>query len=257
MRSTGAEVRHVSLAQGRDMAFDPERLAQAITPRTRAILLNFPHNPSGRILTQAHVDALAEVLAPHRVWLIADEVYGDLCYDGPYIPLGAHPALSARTVSVRSFSKTHAMSGWRIGWAVAPRELIGHMDTLSNCIHYGTPQFIQDAAAFAIEADLPEVETMKAAYRERRDFVVERIAKIPRLSCIRPDSGIFCMIDVTETGLDDKDFCWRLVEAEGVSLLPAGAFGPSGAGYARLSYTHPIERLSQAFDRIERFVAGL
>ncbi len=257
VRATGADVVHVSLAIERDFGLDLARLEAAITERTRAILLNFPHNPTGRILSEQQVDDLARLLKPHKIWVVADEVYGNLCYDGAYNPLARHPDLADRTVSIRSLSKSHAMSGWRLGWATAPLELAEHMQTLTNCIQYGLPQFIQDAATFALENDLPEVAEMREAYRERRDFVVDRISRIPRLSCIRPDSGIFCMIDVTATGLNDQEFCWQLVEAEAVSLLPAGAFGPSGEGYARLSYTLPIARLSEALDRLERFVVSL
>jgi arginine:pyruvate transaminase len=257
VRSSGAEVVHVSLALDHDFGLDVRRLEAGISERTRAVLLNFPHNPTGRVLPYQTIDALARLLHDRDIWLISDEVYYNLCFDDEFHSPASHPALAERTVVVRSLSKSHAMSGWRIGWAVAPGELAGHMETLSNCVLYGSPQFVQDAAALALDATLPEVDTMKAAYKERRDFVVERIAAIRGLSCVRPDAGIFCMIDVRETGMSDRDFAWRLVEAEAVSLLPAQAFGPSGEGYVRLSYTEPLEILGEALDRIARFVDSL
>jgi arginine:pyruvate transaminase len=257
VRSTGATVTHVSLALDHDFGLEVARLEAALTPRTRAILLNFPHNPTGRMLSSEQIEALARLLRERDIWLISDEVYYSLCFDHPFVSPGSHPELASRTVVVRSLSKSHAMSGWRLGWAVAPGELAGHMDTLSNCILYGTTQFIQDAAVVALTQDLRETGDMKAAYKERRDFVVERVDRIPQLSCVRPDAGIFCMIDVRETGLSDEEFAWRLVEEEAVSLLPANAFGPSGEGYVRLSYIQPIERLGQALERVEALVRRL
>ena len=257
VRATGADIVHVSLARGRDFGFDPARLEAALTARTRAVVLNFPHNPTGRTLAPQDIDALARMLEGRDVWLLSDEVYYSLCYDGPFVSPAAHPSLADRTVVLRSLSKSHAMSGWRIGWAVAPGALAGHMEVLSTCVLYGLPHFIQDAAVFALEAELDEVEAMKAAYRVRRDFVVERIAGLPGLACIRPEAGIFCMIDVTGTGLGDQDFAARLLEAEAVSLLPAGSFGPSGEGFVRLSLTAPRARLAEALDRVERFLKAL
>ena len=257
VRSSGAEVVHLSLAQDHDFGLDVARLEATISERTRAILLNFPHNPTGRVLPLSTIEDLARLLSDRDIWLVSDEVYYNLCFDDEFHSPASHPALAERTVVVRSLSKSHAMSGWRIGWAVAPGDLGGHMETLSNCVLYGSPQFVQDAAVFALENDMPEVEAMRSAYKERRDFVVERITAIPRLACVRPDAGIFCMIDVRGTGLDDTEFAWRLVEAEAVTLLPAGAFGPSGNGYVRLSYTEPLARLAEALDRVERFVRSL
>ena len=257
VRSSGAEVVHVSLTLDHDFGLDVERLEAGISERTRAVLLNFPHNPTGRILPPHTIEALGRLLHDRDIWLISDEVYYNLCFDDDFHSPASHSSLAEQTVVVRSLSKSYAMSGWRIGWAVAPGELAGHMETLSNCVLYGSPQFIQDAAAFALGTEIPEVENMKAAYKERRDFVVERVTAIPGLSCVRPDAGIFCMIDVRETGLSDREFAWRLVEAETVSLLPAQAFGPSGEGYVRLSYTEPVSRLDEALNRVERFVGSL
>jgi arginine:pyruvate transaminase len=257
VRSTGAEVAHVSLALDHDFGLDISRLEAALTPRTRAILLNFPHNPTGRMLTGEQIEALAHLLHQRDIWLISDEVYYSLCFDHPFISPGSFPDLASRTVVVRSLSKSHAMSGWRLGWAVAPGELAGHMEILSNCILYGTPQFIQDAAIAALTGEIQETADMKAAYKARRDFVVDRISRINQLGCVRPDAGIFCMIDVRDTGLSDEEFAWRLVEEEAVSLLPANAFGPSGEGYVRLSYTLPLDRLEEAMGRIETFVRRL
>jgi arginine:pyruvate transaminase len=132
VRSTGATVTHVSLALDHDFGLEVARLEAALTPRTRAILLNFPHNPTGRMLSSEQIEALARLLRERDIWLISDEVYYSLCFDHPFVSPGSHPELASRTVVVRSLSKSHAMSGWRLGWAVAPGELAGHMDTLSN-----------------------------------------------------------------------------------------------------------------------------
>ena len=163
--------------------------------------------------------------------------------------------MAERTVVVDSMSKAFAMTVWRLGWIIAPGELAFHLGNLAQCMLYGTPPFIQDAAAFALEREFDEIDAMKAAFRARRDLVVERIDAAAPLRAVRPEGSMFVLIDVRDSGLSSMDFAHRLLEAESVCLLPCDGFGPSGEGYLRLSLSS--DRLAEACDRTAHFARGL
>jgi arginine:pyruvate transaminase len=255
--ASGARMVQVPLRAERGFHLDPADIAAAITPRSRAVLINFPHNPTGAVITRDELDGVAELCRKHDLWLVSDEVYGTLAYDGPHLSPVMLPGMAERTVVIDSLSKSHAMTGWRVGWAVAPGDLARHLENLSLCMLYGCPPFIQDAAAAALSREWPEIGEMRRIFRARRDRMVARINAIPRLGCVRPEGGMFMMVDVRSSGLSSIEFSKRLVEAEGVAMLAGDGFGPSAEGYLRMSLTVPDARLDEACDRLERFARGL
>lgn len=230
----------------------PEDVAARITPRTRALALNSPHNPSGASLSRSTWEALAELCIAHDLWLISDEVYSELLFEGEHISPASLPGMAQRTATLNSLSKSHAMTGWRVGWVVAPQALAGHLENLALCMLYGSPDFIQDAAVVALEADLPELEAMRQAYRQRRDLVCESLSACPGLRALRPDGGMFVMVDIRETGLSAQAFADRLLDRHGVSVLAGEAFGPSAAGHIRLGLVLGAAQLRDACQRIAR-----
>lgn len=235
----------------------PEDVAARITPRTRALALNSPHNPSGASLPRATWEALAELCIAHDLWLISDEVYSELLFDGEHVSPGSLPGMAERTATLNSLSKSHAMTGWRVGWVVAPSSLTAHLENLALCMLYGSPDFIQDAAVVALEAQLPELEAMREAYRQRRDLVCETFAGCPGLRALKPDGGMFVMVDIRETGLSAQEFSNCLLDRHGVSVLAGEAFGPSAAGHIRLGLVLGIAQLQDACQRIARCAAEL
>ncbi|UVJ45769.1 aminotransferase class I/II-fold pyridoxal phosphate-dependent enzyme [Pseudomonas sp. LS1212] len=235
----------------------PEDVAARITPRTRALALNSPHNPSGASLPRATWEALAELCIAHDLWLISDEVYSELLFDGEHVSPGSLPGMAERTATLNSLSKSHAMTGWRVGWVVAPSALTAHLENLALCMLYGSPDFIQDAAVVALEAQLPELESMREAYRQRRDLVCETFAGCLGLRALKPDGGMFVMVDIRETGLSAQEFSNRLLDRHGVSVLAGEAFGPSAAGHIRLGLVLGIAQLQDACQRIARCAAEL
>jgi arginine:pyruvate transaminase len=256
--ATGADLVGLPLKQdGDDFSLDVAGLEAAITPRTRVVLVNFPHNPSGALLSRNDWDELCRIALAHDLWLISDEVYADICYEGEFISPLARQDMAAHCLVARSLSKSHAMSGWRVGWLLAPEDLVFHMQNLLNSMLFGNPHFIQKAAVAALTAQIPEVAEMKAAYRRRRDLLVRGLAPATGLHFIPPASGLFCLLDVSATGLDDMEFANRLLEEQGVSVLPCGSFGRQLAGYVRLSLCQAEERLADACRRIVRFAASL
>ena len=247
----------VPLAAPQGFRFDPDALGRAVTPRTRAILLNTPHNPTGLVAAREELEAIAAIAKRHDLWVLSDEVYASLTYDAEHIAIASLPGMTERTVTINSLSKSHAMQGWRLGWAVGPRPLARHLTHLIVSMVFGTPPFTQDAALFALTHDLAEVEAMERAYRARRDLVCARINDCPGLSCQWPQGGMYAMVDVRGIGLCDNDFAWGLLDTERVSVLPTETFGASAAGYVRVSLTAPEAVLEEACDRIERYARSL
>ena len=226
------------------------RLAAAVTPRTRAILMADPNNPTGVVMTESELAAIAAVARRHDLWVVADEVYASLVFEGQHRSIRALPGMADRTVAIGSLSKSHAMTGWRFGWVTGPRDLVAHMDRLALNMLYGLPGFIQDAALTAIDAYDATSALMRERYRARVDAVAEGLAGAPGIVLLRPASGMFALLDVRGTGLTSTDFAWGLFRSTGVSLVDAAAFGPSTAGFVRLALAAEDARLAEACRRI-------
>ncbi len=255
--ASGATPRRVPLDAATGFRIDRAALEAAVSERTRAILLNSPHNPTGAVASPAELEAVAALCRERGLWLISDEVYADLCYDGDFQSPACLPGMRERTVVVRSLSKSHAMSGWRVGWVVAPKALCDHMVGLIYHALYGGAAFTQRGALAALTEPIPEVAAMKQAYRERRDFLCAAIERIEGLHCIKPESGIFCLMDVGGLGLPTKLFAERLLECEGVSVLPGDAFDPAIGQMVRVSLCQPRPLLEEAVKRIKRFASAV
>ncbi|MCY1280665.1 Arginine--pyruvate transaminase AruH [compost metagenome] len=253
----GAKVVPVPVRSEHGFRIQPEDVAAAITPRTRALALNSPHNPSGASLPRSTWNALAELCIAHDLWMISDEVYSELLFEGEHVSPASLPGMAERTATINSLSKSHAMTGWRVGWVVGSQELAGHLENLALCMLYGSPDFVQDAACVALEARLPELDAMREAYRQRRDLVCATLEGCPGLRALKPDGGMFVMVDIRETGLSAQDFADRLLDGYGVSVLAGEAFGPSAAGHIRLGLVLGSEPLQEACRRIARCAAEL
>ncbi len=255
--ASGAALVSIPLLPGQGFRLDLEALAAAVTPRTRAILINSPHNPTGSAMSRSEVEAIAAIAQKHDLWLISDEVYAALCFEGEHISPASLPGMAERTVVVSSLSKSHAMTGWRVGWAIGPLELARNLHNLFLCMLYGSPGFIQAAAVVAIREASSEVAIMRETYRRRRDLVAPWLDRLPGLSCRLPAGGMFCMADCRESGLSSKEFALRLLEEENVAVLPGDGFGRQTEGFLRLSLGLPDEVLAEACRRIEAFCARL
>lgn len=253
----GASVVPVAVRPENGFRVEPADVAALITPKTRVILLNSPNNPSGASLSLKSWKALAALCVRHDLWLISDEVYSDLLYEGEHTSPASLPGMAERTATINSLSKSHAMTGWRVGWMIGPKPLAEHLMHLSLCMLFGLPDFVQNAAQVALDKDLPEVALMREEYRQRRDLVCARLSGCPGIRPIKPDGGMFVMVDVRQTGLGAQDFAERLLEVYGVSVLAGEAFGPSAAGHIRIGLVVDQVRLADACQRIASFAADL
>ncbi len=252
--AAGATMALVPLRAEAGFHIDPRDVAAAITGRTRGMLLNFPHNPTGALLSEDEARGIADLCRQHDLWLVSDEVYSNVVFEGRHASPCALPGMAERSVIVNSVSKSHAMTGWRLGWTVAPAELTRHIGNLSQCMLYGNPSFTQAALAQWLGRDLPELGEMKETYRRRRDLVHQRLAGVPGLRVHKPEAGMFVMIDVRGTGLGAEDFAWRLLEKQGVAVLAADTFGPSATGHVRITFAVAEAKLAEACNRIAEFV---
>ena len=255
--AAGATMVTVPQPRALGLRLDTAALAASVTPRTRAILFANPCNPTGLIADTDELAAIADLARRHDLWVIVDEVYAALAFDHPHVSIAALPGMADRTVTINSLSKSHAMTGWRAGWAVGPRALIEHMGRLAMCMLYGLPGFVMEAALTAVRDYDRTAAAMCAIYQRRRDLVLDRLSRVEGIACLPPEAGMFMLVDVSASGLAAGDFAWALYDATGVAVLDAGAFGPSTEGMVRLSFAAEDAQLEEACRRIGRFVAGL
>ena len=257
IQAPGARLVPVVLDAENGFRLDREVLEAAITDKTRAIFYASPSNPTGISLNQQELAFIAELARQHDLWTVADEVYTDFVFDGEMHHIASQPAMYEHVVTLGSMSKSYAMSGWRLGWAIAPTEMVENMEKLALCMLYGLPGFIQQASEHALRHCEDEVQRMREIYRRRRDMLYEVFSTMPGLKPLLPDAGMFMMVNVLGTGLSSHEFASELYHATGVSVLDATAFGASAAGYVRVSCTVSDEQLAEACQRIGKFVESL
>jgi len=257
VQAPGATLVPVVLDAGNGFRLRREALEAAVSERTRAIFYASPSNPTGIALNDEELGYIAEVAQRHDLWVVADEVYGDFVFDGKFRPAASQPGLADRLITIGSLSKSYAMSGWRVGWAIAPPAMIENMDKLALCMLYGLPGFIQQAACYALENCRADLERMRDVYRRRLHTLHAAFSAMPGLDPLMPEAGMFMLVDVRGSGLDVPEFAQRLYDATGVSVLDATAFGQSAAGHVRVSATVADADLEVAIGRIRSFVEDL
>lgn len=254
--AAGAIMRQVPLRAERSFRLDARDVAGAITPHTRGLLLNFPHNPTGALLGTEEAAGMAELCQRHDLVVISDEVYASLTFGGaPHRSLASVPGMRDRTAVVSSLSKSHAMTGWRCGWTVTPEALTGHLRSIARCMYFGMPPFIQDAGAVALREMGGAMEGLRDAYERRARLVIERLKDVPGMSCRMPEAGMYVFADVRGTGLTGTRFALELLDGVGVAVTPGEGFGPSGAGHVRMTLGVDDMRLAEACERIASFTA--
>ncbi|RSX52335.1 pyridoxal phosphate-dependent aminotransferase [Bifidobacterium callimiconis] len=231
----------------------------AITPRTKVLLLNSPSNPTGAIIDPDELAAIAEVAVKHDLWVISDEVYRAFVYDDDVrcLSIASMPDMGEWTIVVDSFSKTFAMTGWRIGCAFGPKSIIDQMTIMQENVVSCVPGALQTGAAAALENGSDILPTMKTAYRANRDMVVSAIADMPLVSCNVPDGAFYVLVDVSATGMDDHEFAVRLLHEGKVVVTPASGFGSRGRGFVRMSYVGTAQATAEGLRRMRVWLESL
>lgn len=231
----------------------PDDVEAAITPRTRAILLGFPNNPTGAVLEREDVEGIARLAAEHDLLVYADEIYDRLVYGTEHQSILSQPDMKERTIYLAGFSKSYAMTGWRVGYACAPAEIIEQMMKIHQYTVMCVPTAAQYAALEALKTGEPEVQRMVGEYDKRRQYMWRRFNAMG-LHCFEPRGAFYSFPNISATGLSDDEFCEQLLKQERVVVVPGNAFGERGRGHIRACYASSMEQIVDACDRIERFV---
>lgn len=233
-----------------------EELEAAITPRTKILVLPFPNNPTGSIMTREDLEPIAEVVKEHDLFVISDEIYSELSYQGEHVSIAEFPGLRERTIMINGFSKGFAMTGWRLGYVCGPAEIIEQMIKIHQFAIMCAPTNSQYAAIEGLRNCQPEVDEMREAYNQRRRFLMHEFRRIG-LKCFEPYGAFYVFPDVSEFGMTSEEFATRFLEEERVAVVPGTAFGASGEGFIRISYAYSLEDLKVALGRLERFIERL
>jgi len=251
-RGLGATAVPFGLEEKNKFQPDVEEIARKVTPRTSAIIFNSPNNPTGTVFSQAALVKLAALAARHNLWMISDEVYARIVFSGEYKSIWSLPGMAERTVIIDGFSKSFAMTGWRLGYAVAPVEVIDAMDLLVLNTFTCAAEFTQVAAIEALRDSTNAVEAMVAEYRQRRDQFVAGLNKIHGFRCQAPDGAFYAWVNIENTGLSAEEVQKLLLEEAGVAGIAGAAFGPGGKKYLRFSLVSARNLLEEALERIQR-----
>jgi aspartate aminotransferase len=244
----------VPLPRERGFELDPERVVERIGEDTAAVVLSTPSNPTGQVFDPDAVHAVVDAAAENEAFVIADQVYSRLTYEGSQRAIAAYTDHPDRVLTVDSFSKTYAMTGWRVGWLAGPADVIDAATAIRESTTACTSTPAQHAGLAALTGPQDPIREMYEAFRERRDYVVERVGAIPGISAPCPEGAFYAFLDVRSLEGTSMEIAKRLLEEYGVVVAPGGGFGEAGEGHLRLSFANSLERLETGFDRIEAMV---
>ena len=257
IRFSGATPVPMRLHEGRGFSFDAEEVLSLITPRTRLIILNSPANPTGGVVPKAEMDRLVAGLARHPdVAILSDEIYGEMVYGGAHASLTAYPELEDRLILLDGWSKTYAMTGWRLGYGVWPAALFPHAERLAINAHSCVNAAAQHAGIAALTGPREPSERMVAAFAQRREYIVPALAALPGFRCATPGGAFYAFPNIEGTGFDSRTLQSRLLDEAGVATISGTSFGAMGAGHLRFSYAAGMEALQEAVSRIGAWLAA-
>lgn len=253
----GAKPVPMALEEEREFRFDVSKLRDKISPRTKLIVLNSPHNPTGGVLTREDLEVIAELAEEHDLVVLSDEIYERILYEGEHISFLSLPGVQARTILLNGFSKTYAMTGWRLGYGVMPEELAAHITRLMTNSNSCTATFTQWAGVEALTGPQDASHRMVEEFQRRRDVIVPGLNSIKGIRCNNPKGAFYVFPNVEGTGMNERDFADYLMEEAGVAVLAGTSFGEYGKGFIRMSYANSVENIKKALRNIEAAVDRL
>lgn len=252
----GANVVHIDTKLENKFKITPEELKAAITPKTKMLILPFPNNPTGAILTKEELEEIAKILRGTNICVLSDEIYAELTYGKKHTSIASIEGMRERTVIASGFSKAYAMTGWRLGYICAPKEIAVQILKLHQFAIMCAPTMSQFAAIEALKNGDEDIEMMRAEYNRRRVFILEGLRKIG-IECFEPEGAFYIYPNIAPFGLSSEEFCERLLYEQRCAIVPGTAFGESGEGFARISYAYSVKHLAEALTKIEAFVKSL
>lgn len=239
-----------------DFKLTPEALKAAITPKTKLLILPFPNNPTGAILSREELVQIAEVIRGTNIMVLSDEIYAELSYGFKHTPIASIDGMWERTITVSGFSKSYAMTGWRLGYLCAPHELVEQMHKIHQYAIMCAPTTSQLAAIEALKHGDADIEMMRDEYNRRRKYIIDGLRKIG-ISCFEAKGAFYVFPHIGEFGLTSDEFCQRLLDEKSVAIVPGNAFGNCGEGYARISYAYSVDHITKALEKMGEFVSEL
>lgn len=243
----------IPLREENEFSFDPEYVKEKITKKTKMIVLNSPENPTGGIIPREDLKVLADCLENRDdVFVLSDEIYSKIVYEGKSESISQFPGMKEKTIILDGFSKTYAMTGWRLGYGVMRKDLAGKMAQLMTNSNSCTNAFVQLAGVEALKGPQTELEKMVAEFRKRREVIVDGLNKIVGITCTKPHGAFYAFPNITGTGMNSRKLGDQLLQNAGVAVLPGISFGEYGEGYLRLSFANSIENIKKALGRIEK-----
>ena len=243
----------IPLQEKNEFKLTAEELEAAITPKTKVLVMPFPNNPTGSIMTKEDLEPIVELVKKHDLFVISDEIYSELSYNGEHVSIAAFEGMKERTILINGFSKGFAMTGWRLGYACGPKEIIEQMVKIHQFAIMCAPTNSQYAAVEALRHCDDEVQEMREAYNQRRRFLMNEFKRL-HIQCFEPFGAFYVFPCIKEFGMTSEEFAMRFLEEEKVAVVPGTAFGDCGEGFLRISYAYSIEELKVAFERLERFI---
>ena len=246
----------INLKEENEFRLTKAELEAAITPKTKVLVLPFPNNPTGAILEEKELKDIAEVCIKHDLIVVSDEIYSALTYKGKHVSIASMPGMKERTIMINGFSKAFSMTGWRLGYACGPKEILEQMTKIHQFCIMCAPTNSQYAAIEALRNGEGDVERMKESYDERRKFLLHEFKEMG-IDCFEPYGAFYVFPNIKKFGLSSDEFATKLLETEHVVVVPGTAFGDCGEGFLRISYAYSIESLKKALDRIKKFIATL
>ena len=255
-RFVGGKPVPMPLREERRFRFDPDEFRSLVTDRTRLIIINSPHNPTGSVLTRADLEVVADVARERNIVVLSDEIYSRILYTGRHESIATLDAMLDRTIILDGWSKTWAMTGWRLGFGVFPAELVPHVERLISNSVSCTASFAQQAAIAALDGPQESVTRMLDEFTARRSAIVSGLNALPGVRCLEPDGAFYAFPNITETGYTSRDLADRLLQEAGVACLSGTAFGEYGEGFIRFSYANNLANIHLALDRMRQLLAA-
>ncbi len=246
----------IELKEENAFKLTPEELRAAITDKTKILILPFPNNPTGAIMTKEELEPIADIVKEHDLFVISDEIYSELTYQGEHCSIASFPGMQERIIVINGFSKAFAMTGWRLGYTAGPQLILEQMTKIHQFAIMAAPTTSQYAAVEAMNNGDDDVDLMRKSYNQRRRFVLQKF-KDMGLSCFEPEGAFYTFPCIKEFGMSSDEFASRFLKEEKVAVVPGTAFGDCGEGFLRISYAYSIEELKEALGRLERFVNRL
>lgn len=252
----GAKPVIINLKAENEFRLTPDELENAITDKTKVLILPYPNNPTGAVMKRADLEAIAKIIVEKDILVMSDEIYSELTYSGKHVSIASLEGMKERTILINGFSKSYAMTGWRLGYACGPEQIIKQMTKIHQFAIMCAPTTSQYAAVEALKNGDNDVAIMRQAYNQRRRFLLSRFKEMG-LECFEPNGAFYVFPCIKEFGMTSEEFATRFLQEEKVAAVPGTAFGASGEGFLRISYAYSMESLKVAIDRLEKFINRL